>query len=591
MRKVTIVGGIFVLLFVLAIVVHLNGWFTSPLDKNADKAAVCYENAWILEVKEGKVSFFAKGEKMEYDIHGWDEEVSSCLADITIWNNQVRDMNLKKDKIKGKVLAVGEDWIDIESYGKVYLTENYRVYKDYDGLEEKSLRDIVVGYDNQSFVTQEDKICGVVIENGIEVQNIRVLLHNTNYAGVFHDKVEITCKGKYTVQYGKETKNCKAGKKLNLKEDSELLKKGRVIITSDNEKNRLQVSSIQRDMGTPSYEGSIEVAVTPEGLVIINELSMENYLKHVVPSEMPSSYEKEALRAQAVCARSYAYKHVMNHSYSQFGAHVDDSTNYQVYNNIDETAATNKAVKDTYGTIMMHNNEPISAYFFGTSCGVTTDAQVWGSDLGYVKGTSLLTGKDKLPDLSDEDAFKQFITGAPDSYDFEYPMYRWQISGSKEDLAASINYNLPIRYQADPNSILVLGEDGEYESKEIDTIGKLKKIELGERGTNGVLQYVIIKGSKNTIKILREYNIRCMLNLSDHVMVLHDGTSQNAGTMLPSGFFTIQKNDDMYTFYGGGYGHGVGMSQNGANGMAKKGFGYKKILKKYYNDIEFEKIY
>jgi hypothetical protein len=63
--------------------------------------------------------------------------------------------------------------------------------------------------------------------------------------------------------------------------------------------------------------------------MIINELPLEEYLYSVVPSEMPWNYNYEALKAQAICARSFAYKHVMSNSYSEFGAHVDDSTAYQ----------------------------------------------------------------------------------------------------------------------------------------------------------------------------------------------------------------------------------------------------------------------
>ena len=66
---------------------------------------------------------------------------------------------------------------------------------------------------------------------------------------------------------------------------------------------------------------------------MVNELPLENYLCKVVPSEMPASYQKEALKAQAICARSYAYRQIMDYAYPEYQAHVNDSTDYQVYNN------------------------------------------------------------------------------------------------------------------------------------------------------------------------------------------------------------------------------------------------------------------
>lgn len=79
-------------------------------------------------------------------------------------------------------------------------------------------------------------------------------------------------------------------------------------------------------MEIPVYSGRLEISREDDGLVLVNELYLEDYLKHVVPSEMPVSYEKEALKAQAVCARTYAYRQIQGNSYKEYGAHVDDST-------------------------------------------------------------------------------------------------------------------------------------------------------------------------------------------------------------------------------------------------------------------------
>lgn len=93
-------------------------------------------------------------------------------------------------------------------------------------------------------------------------------------------------------------------------------------------------------------------------------MDIEDYLTRVVPSEMPSSYEVEALKAQAVCARTYAYRQIQANAYSQYGAHVDDSTNYQVYNNIDSNERTNLAIKETDGEMVFYGDTPAETYYF-----------------------------------------------------------------------------------------------------------------------------------------------------------------------------------------------------------------------------------
>ena len=85
-----------------------------------------------------------------------------------------------------------------------------------------------------------------------------------------------------------------------------------------------------------------------------------------MPSEMPSFYPLEALKAQAVCARTYAWKQIKEKKLEAYGADVDDSVNYQVYNNIGREKNTTQAVKETKGRILSQHGEPIEAYYFST---------------------------------------------------------------------------------------------------------------------------------------------------------------------------------------------------------------------------------
>ena len=146
-------------------------------------------------------------------------------------------------------------------------------------------------------------------------------------------------------------------------------------------KSKIILKSVNRNQGIPAYRGTLELVNTEKGIVVVNELSLEEYLYSVVPSEMPASYPEEALCAQAICARTYAYAHMQNAAFPEFGAHVDDSTSYQVYNNILEQERTTTAVKDTYGKLLFTGQgELAGTYYYSTSCGIGSDANVWKTE-------------------------------------------------------------------------------------------------------------------------------------------------------------------------------------------------------------------
>ena len=141
--------------------------------------------------------------------------------------------------------------------------------------------------------------------------------------------------------------------------------------------------------GLPSvnmhYRGSLRVARLTSGLAIINVIRVEDYLRGVVPREVPSSWPAEALKAQAVAARSYAAIH-----FGSAGAYdLYCDTRSQAYNGADgEAASTNAAVAATRGVVPTYGGKPITAYFFSTSGGHTENIEnVWGTaPVPYLKG-------------------------------------------------------------------------------------------------------------------------------------------------------------------------------------------------------------
>ncbi|TGL57948.1 SpoIID/LytB domain-containing protein [Leptospira ognonensis] len=133
------------------------------------------------------------------------------------------------------------------------------------------------------------------------------------------------------------------------------------------------------------YRGIIEIKPTNGKVLIINIVNLEQYLMAVVPSEVPASWPMEALKAQAVCARTYVIREMLARKKQMYD--VDTTTNTQVYLGMTkENQNTTRAVSDTQGLILLHNGAPIQSFFHSNSGGITEDPQnVWGNKVEYLK--------------------------------------------------------------------------------------------------------------------------------------------------------------------------------------------------------------
>lgn len=568
--------------------------------KQVKDDTISLENVWIIDGKEKSVSVFINGVERTFQTENvLAEEITSVVGDLIISNQKVTKVSVKPNRISGKVLAATKEYIEIEDYGKIYVEDNYRIYKIFGDVESKVSNAVLVGYTVTDFVVSNDKISAALIKESAKAENIRVLLKTTGFKDIFHSKVVLTSNEPFTISYGKKTKKYDAKEQVTIKPTSKMLEEGRLRVkTTDT--GKITVSSIERSYGIPSYRGSLEIVSYEQGLTIVNELPLEEYLYSVVPSEMPTSYGKEALKVQAVCARSYAYNQLLTNQYSGYGAHVDDSTSFQVYNNVEENESSIEAVRDTYGKVLDYDGEVITAYYFSTSCGYTSSAsEVWmnNTPLEYLTG-KLQVDEDKTKelDLTEDKKFRDFIINDDyETYDSDFAWYRWQTKVSLEDLKSTIDAKLQTRYNANSRLILTLVA-GKYVSTPINTVGNIKSITITKRATGGVATEVIIKGSKNTVKVISEYNIRILLSPSGNDVVRKDDSKVSNMSLLPSAFIIIDEitKDDKLTGYkirGGGYGHGVGMSQNGVKAMVEDGFKYEEILEHYYTGVNIASIY
>lgn len=533
---------------------------------------VVYENVWLAESDGRHFKAYLGTAYREFPVSaklGGEDGMAGNLADLHMEDGKLVKITMKRDRLSGKVLSVTEDAIEIEGYGEIPLAPNFHVYKVYGDFKVLNASDILVGYNLQEFVAADGKLCAALLEREFDAKTIRVLLMDTGFKSVFHASADLVLGSGADLEYenakGKMVgERLEAGTQLTVGPDSPYLEYGRMIITPD-EPEAITIRSIERSQGTPVYSGSLEIKGTPEGLVLVNDLFLEDYLTKVVPSEMPPSYEKEALKAQAVCARTYAYRQIQGNTYSQYGAHVDDSTNFQVYNNTSANDKSTQAVKETYGKMLFYEDKPIEAFYFSTSCGRTADAGVWGTDSGkypYLRAVEVKEGGKSLG-KEDNDGFESYIKREDViAYDTSYPMFRWQT-----DLPADVA------------------------SAQISGAGQIQDMTVTDRGPGGIAGELTVTGTDGTVTIKGQSAIRSALGNPSLIITKKDGGTMTGSATLPSAFIAIEKRtgeDGSLSFhiYGGGFGHGVGMSQNGAQGMAKTGKGYKQILDFFYHGTE-----
>ena len=577
---------------------------------------IMLHNIWIEQGKDLKLDTYMEGIHKSIDtVSKLSSPIEKVIGDITIENQKVVKINVKPDMIKGKVLQTGKGYIDVEGYGKVPLDGSFRIYKIYGEISMEPSGSILVGYDNTDFIVSGGKICAALITESIKAKDIRVLLKTTGYKDIFHASVQLTATSDFTVSTKGKKKSYKKGEKVTIKPGNELFKNGRITVKANSEDAKIKILSIKRSYGNPKYRGTLEISEEDNKLILVNELPLEEYLYAVIPSEMPTSYGVEALKVQAVCARSYAYRHLLANSLSQYGAHVDDSSYYQVYNNISENEDSILAVKDTYGQVIKYDNDVIVAYYYSTSCGHTTDpSSVWatGTKFPYLERKLMLTeekgeaaqaqskAEKKYEDLSSEKTFKSFIqSNNISTYDSSFSWYRWKVTMNVNNIKRVINNNLAGRYNTNPKLILTKVKKGKkmvFQSIPVDTVGDIVDIRVLKRESSGIISELLIKGSKNTIKVCKEYNIRALLAPTYDSIIRQDDSKIDNLTMLPSAFFMIEevKNKSKLTGFkltGGGYGHGVGMSQNAVKSLTEAGKDYKDIVSYFYKDTKMGLIY
>lgn len=400
-------------------------------------------------------------------------------------------------------------------------------------------------------------------------EKIRVIL--LGESGIYHDKVCLEV----------------SGEMLEITAKSPYFKGTNIIrirFTGKGEEE-IFVTSLNRACGHPSYQGTLEIWREGERLVLLNEVPLEEYVKGVLPSEMPSSYPLEALKAQAVCARTYAKMKQENKVYPQYDAAVDDSTACQVYRNLETTAKGNLAVEKTAGEALTKEGGGYAeCYYYSTSCGRGTTMAVWHG--GEVERPILSKSEEEVV-LMNQDFFDYIGQKQEGHLEAAEAFYRWNYRCEKADMQEIFRR---CKSRQAVNDKLIWAEskkDGATLEITKEKLGNIMDMSIVERQEGGVADCLKISCKNGILYVWGEYNIRHVLSQGGAVK-LQNETDFQVNELLPSAFISLQsicnKKGNMvgYIVVGGGFGHGVGLSQNGAKHMAIAGNHYREILGTYY---------
>lgn len=328
------------------------------------------------------------------------------------------------------------------------------------------------------------------------------------------------------------------------------------------------------------YRDYITFLINGDGLLKINHINIENYLLGVLPREIPASSPVDALRAQAIVARSFTYTNLAKHSKN--GYNLCSSTDCQVYGGYDgEHPNTNQAIIDTYGEYIAYGGQVISAFYHSSSGGYTESSEkVWGGNLPY-------------------------LVAVEDIYSINAPNSSWSVKLTPRELESKLAANGINLGQVKDIQII--------QTSDSDRVEKIKIVgSLGEKIITGANFRTIVgvTSLKSTL-----FNVNKEGTTDTKKVYVMDGSGQGPKEVNLSGIYIADGNNrktvsrstsnrikgnnssttiegtvgvkaSTFTFEGKGSGHGVGMSQYGAIEMAKQGYNYSDIIKHYYSGVE-----
>lgn len=435
-------------------------------------------------------------------------------------------------------------------------------------------------------------------DNAIDVSDnkkiVRVAITDNSFKSLIYKEISIIATAEYTV-YDKQTympiiklmpedvlkiKKNSNNFELSINNKVLALAKNCNTLVIDSPKGLLGVQNLKRNGQQALYHGVFEaISRNDSQFYLVNVLDLQSYLKGVVPNEMPVRFGLEALKAQAVAARNYVLL-PRTKAYDEFD--VDDSVASQVYFGANtENPLSDRAVNETDGLVALYDWDLILAQYCSTAGGYTENYENVFSDTKTrefpSKPKEYLQGRPDILSvgpLNREEEARIFYMSFPDSYDMKSPYYRWQKEFSADELQEVLQKTLV--EQSKTGFI-------KPEFKQGDTLGEIKELKAKQRGVSGKIIELEIVTDKGTYHVYKELVVRRVLQ--------KNGTSLPSANAVFENLYDNNKKLNKILVYGGGFGHGVGMSQFGAGFMGvslHKSF--DKILKRYYTGITISTV-
>lgn len=524
------------------------------------------------------------------------------ICDVTLSEGKATEAVQAAELGLCTVKRVNGQEIYLAEQGLLSWADDFRIY-DATGTEwtSQKVSKLICGTKGANYYLKDGKVAGAIITQTAQPENIRVLI-----GGAGQTKVTISAEGGFTLKSSEAEKAFSNEEQAVMTADLPWFDSGIVEAAPTGESS---LSVTFSDGTKRQYFGTVELERRQDGISVINELPLETYLRGVVPHEMPVDFGETALEAQAITARSYAYNQFYANSYCGYGAHLADTVASQVYLGADTAELSDAAIEATAGKCLTAGNEVVTTYFYSTSCGYGADAkEVWSADGTFTEESKpYLTGGTYGISVEKPDTEEEWLAFWQDweieGYDDASPWYRWKTYFGAGQLTEITSAKLKEVIKSHPAHVEVLQEDGSWKAQTPpEDLGRLTGISVSKRGESGVIEVLRLDYEKGSVQVKTEYTIRQVLSptkmtIGDPTYLQRkDGESLTGNTILPSGFFAVKEMKNAegkltgVALYGGGNGHGVGMSQYGAKGMAEEGKTAEEILEHYYTGTTVQQV-